>query len=209
MGSVISDLSISLDGFIAGPNVGLENPLGDGGERIHAWKFSLASWREPQGMRGGKTNPDSELLEEDSARIGAFVMGRRMFDTGEVPWGDEPPFRKPVFVVTHRARAVLTREGGTTFTFVTDGLESALAQARAAAGVGDVSIAGGANIVQQAISAGLLDELQIHLAPVLLGEGTRLFEGLDARTVELDRVIGSPSVAHLKFRLASSGTAPT
>lgn len=203
MGKVTSDMSMSLDGFITGPNDSVEKPLGEGGERLHEWVYGLASWRERHGLAGGKNNTDAEVIHEAFKTVGAVVMGRRMFDVGEEPWGDDPPFHTPVFVVTHRARAKLIKEGGTTFTFVTHGIESALEQAKAVAGDKDVSVAGGANIVQQFIKAGLLDELQIHLAPVLLGEGRRLFDDLGTEQTELERtrVIDSPSVTHLRFRL--------
>lgn len=203
MGKVTSDISISLDGFITGPNDGLELGLGEGGERLHQWMYDLASWREPHGLEGGKTNRDAEILEEAFKNIGATIMGRRMFDIAEKPWGDNPPFHMPVFVVTHRAKETLTKEGGTTFTFITGGIESALQQAKAAAGNKDVSVAGGANIIQQYLSAGLLDEIQIHLVPVLLGAGRRLFDQIGTEQIELEgtRVIESPDVMHLKFRV--------
>jgi dihydrofolate reductase len=209
MGSVISDMTMSLDGYIAGPNVSIELPLGIGGEQLHTWMYRLTSWREAQGIGGGTTNPDSEVIEEASGRVGAFVMGRRMYDTGEGPWGDIPPFRRPVFVVTHRPRQTLAMEGGTTFTFVTDGVESAVAQARAAAGRRDVGISGGASIIQQAIAAGLLDELQVHVSPLLLGDGTRLFERLAGGPIELTttRVIDSPHVTHLRFQIGAARAA--
>lgn len=197
------DMSMSLDGYIAGPNGGVGNPLGDGGERLHRWAYELASWRERQGMAGGRTSRDAEVVEESFADVGATVMGRRMFEEGEGPWGDKPPFRMPVFVLTHDAGEKLVKGGGTTFTFVTDGIESALEQARAAAGDKDIRIAGGANTVQQFIRAGLLDELQIHLAPVFLGDGVRLFDHLGTERIELKstRVIETPGVTHLKFRV--------
>jgi dihydrofolate reductase len=203
MGKVTSDMSISLDGFVAGPNDGPGNGLGDGGDRLHQWMYDLASWREPHGLAGGETNRDAEVLDEAFKNTGAFVMGRRMFDLAEGPWGDNPPFHGPVYVLTHRARERLTKEGGTTFTFVTDGIQSALKQAQAAAGDKDVSVAGGANIIQQYVKAGLLDEIQIHLVPVLLGEGRRLFDELGTEHIELEttRVIESPGVTHLRFRL--------
>jgi dihydrofolate reductase len=199
MGTVHASLGMSLDGFVAGPN----NPLGDGGMRIHRWVYDLEGWRERQSLQGGKTNPDDEVSRETYDRTGAFVMGRRMFDEGEVGWPDPPPFRAPVFVLTKRAREPWVRQGGTTFTFVTDGVESALEQARAAAGEKDVLVSGGANTLGQFVEAGLLDELQIHLAPVLLGEGVRLFEGIDPENVELERtrVIDSPRVTHLRYRV--------
>jgi dihydrofolate reductase len=200
---VTAHMSMSLDGFIAGPNAGAANPLGDGGARIQQWMFDLASFREIQGLSGGQTNRDDEELRERFAPTGAVVMGRRMFDEGEEPWGDDPPFRMPVFVITHDAREELVKEGGTTFTFVTDSIESALEQAKAAAGDKNVNIAGGANTVQQVIGAGLLDELEIHLAPVLFGEGIRLFERIGPEHIELEniRVVTSPQVTHLRFRV--------
>ncbi len=203
MSNVIFDMGMSLDGFIAGPNAGPRNALGDGGMRIHRWVFDLESWRERQSLVGGQTNRDDEVSNETFARTGAYVMGRRMFDEGEVGWPDPPPFRAPVFVLTHHEREPWVRQGGTTFTFVTDGIESAIKQARAAAGDKDVRIAGGANTIQQFIKAGLLDELQIHLAPILLGDGVRLFDHPGTEQIELEktRVIDSPRVTHLTFRV--------
>jgi dihydrofolate reductase len=194
---------MSLDGFIAGPNAGPGNPLGDQGDRLHQWVYGLEGWRAQQGLAGGHKNRDDEVLQERNANVGAVVMGRGMFDTGEEPWGENPPFHAPVFVLTHRARDVLVREGGTSFTFVTDGLERAVERAKTAAGDKNVSIAGGAKIVQQALQAGLLDELQIHLAPVLVGDGIRLFDLQAPQHIELERmaVIDSPQVTHLKFRI--------
>jgi dihydrofolate reductase len=206
MGKVHASLGMSLDGFVAGPNAGPDNALGDGGMRIHQWVYDLEAWRERQGLAGGRTNQDDEVSKETYARTGAFVMGRRMFDEGEVGWPDPPPFQAPVFVLTNHLREPWVRQGGTTFTFVTGGLESTLEQAKAAAGDKDVQIAGGANTVRQFLEAGLLDELQIHLAPVLLADGVRLFEGIDPERVELEpaRVIDSPRVTHLRYRLVAS-----
>jgi dihydrofolate reductase len=203
MGIVTAHMSMSLDGVIAGPNAGAGNPLGDGGVRIQQWMFDLASFREIQGLTGGQTNKDDEELRERFAPMGAVVMGRRMFDEGEGPWGDNPPFRMSVFVVTHEARERSVKEGGTTFTFVTDGIESALEQAKAAAGDQNVNIAGGADTVRQFIKAGLIDELEIHLAPVLFGEGIRLFDKMGPEHIELEniRVVASPQVTHLRFRV--------
>jgi dihydrofolate reductase len=216
MAKLTFDITMSLDGFIAGPNMTREQGLGDGGERLHEWAYELKSFREPHGRSGGTTNKDSEVLEETLRSPGAIVMGRRMFGGGEGAWddkawgdepwegwwGDEPPFHMPVFVLTHHARETLTK-GETTFTFVTDGIESALEQARAAAGGKDVAVGGGASVAQQYLDAGLLDELQIHLVPLLLGEGVRLFEHLDPERVELEctRVIQSPAVTHLRYRV--------
>jgi dihydrofolate reductase len=201
MTKVMSDMSMSLDGFIAGPNDTAERPLGDGGERLHKWVYDLASWRERHGL--GAARP-IVTLDEAFKNSGAVVMGRRMFDLGERPWGDNPPFHMPVFVVTHETKEKLVKEGGTTFTFVTDGIASALQRAKAAADDKDVSVAGGAHIVQQCLSAGLLDEIQIHLVPVLLGDGRRLFDHLATSRIELERtrVIESAGVTHLKFRVA-------
>jgi len=210
MGKVVVDITTSLDGFIAGPNDGPELPLGAGGERLHQWVYDLASWREPHGLAGGKTNRDSEVLDEALRTAGAIVVGRRMFDNAK-GWGENPPFHVPVFVLTHEARERISKEGGTTFTFVSDGIESALDQARAAAGDKNVSIGGGANTIQQYLSAGLLDEIQIHIAPMLLGEGIRLFEHLGTEEIELEgtRVIESPDVTHLRFRVVSKETVET
>jgi dihydrofolate reductase len=207
MGTVHASLGMSLDGFIAGPNAGPDNALGDGGMRIHRWVYELEAWRERQGLAGGRTNQDDEVSKETYSRTGAFVMGRRMFDEGEVGWPDPPPFQAPVFVLTNHPREPWVRQGGTTFTFVTEGPESALEQAKAAAGDKDVQIAGGANTIQQFLEGGLLDELQIHLAPVLLGDGVRLFERIDPERVELEpaRVIDSPRVTHLTYRVVASG----
>ncbi|MFB9807068.1 dihydrofolate reductase family protein [Haladaptatus pallidirubidus] len=203
MSNVIVDIGMSLDGFIAGPNAGPQNNLGDEGRRLHQWMYDVHSWRERQNRTGGETNRDDELVREAFDRIGAYVMGRRMFDEGEVGWPNPPPFREPVFVLTHEEREPWVREGGTTFTFVTDGIETALEQAKEAAGEKDVRIAGGANIVQQFIEAGLVDELQIHLAPLLLGDGIRLFDHIDRGPVELEntQVIDSPKVTHLEYRV--------
>lgn len=203
MSKVLVDMGMSLDGFVAGPNAGPHNNLGDGGTRLHQWVYDLEAWRERQNLRGGRTNPDDEIVRGSSDRVGAFVMGRRMFDEGEVGWPDPPPFRAPVFVLANHAREPWARQGGTTFTFVTDGIERALEQARAAAGGEDVRIAGGANAVKQALEAGLLDEIQIHLAPVLLGDGVRLFDGIEPKGIQLERsrVVDSPRATHLKYRV--------
>jgi dihydrofolate reductase len=208
---------MSLDGFIAGPNQTLEEPLGAGGERLHEWAIAARAWRESHGMEGGETNVDSEIVAERLATLGATVMGRRMFSGGQGPWeddpnadawwGDEPPFHHPVFVLTHHEREPVQKQGGTTYTFVTDGIESALDQARAAAGDKDVTVSGGADVVQQYLAAGLFDEIQLHVAPVLLGDGVRLFDGPvpDApRALEPIRVVEAPSgVTHVKYRAGS------
>jgi dihydrofolate reductase len=210
---LILDISMSLDGFVAGPNPGLDNALGDGGEQLHEWVFPTRAWREPHGRSGGEDSADSKIVAEHLGRIGATIMGRRMFSGGAGPWeddpnadawwGDDPPFHHPVFILTHHAREPVTKEGGTTFTFVTDGIESALEQARAAAGGKDVQLSGGASVAQQYLQAGLLDEMQVHVAPVLLGGGVRLFaDDLgDPPRVECTRVVESPAVTHLRYRV--------
>jgi dihydrofolate reductase len=212
MGKVVAEISTSLDGYVAGPNPTLENPLGEGGEQLHEWAVRLKSWRETHGLPDGESGPDDELLAESVATTGAVVMGRQMFSGGEGPWeddanangwwGDEPPFHKPVFVLTHHAREPLVLKG-TTFTFVTDGLDSAIDDARAAAAEQDVLVAGGADTIDQAIRAGLVDELQLHLAPVLLGAGARLFDGVAPALprFEITQVIESPLVTHLRYRV--------
>jgi dihydrofolate reductase len=209
------DISVSLDGFVAGPNQTLDEPLGQGGELLHEWVLGLKSWREAHGLEGGETGPDSAVLEESTRNVGATVMGRRMFSGGAGPWeddpnadawwGDDPPFRHPVFILTHHAREPVAKDGGTTFTFVTDGIEAALDQAREAAGEADVALSGGASVAQQYLRAGLLDELQLHVVPVLLGDGVRLFEdhlaGAPA-AVECTRVLESPTgVTHARYRV--------
>jgi dihydrofolate reductase len=205
------DISMSLDGFIAGPDRTIEAPLGEGGEQLHEWIFGLASWMESHGIEGeGATGPDDDLVKEQLAQPGAVIMGRRMFSGGEGGWeddpkaggwwGDTPPFRMPVFVLTHHPRETLVL-GETSFVFVTDGVESAFEQARSAAAGKDVAIAGGANVVQQSLRAGLLDELQVHIAPVLLGDGVRLFAGGERAKLEVLRVVGSPTVTHIKYRV--------
>jgi dihydrofolate reductase len=204
-------ISMSLDGFVAGPDQSVENPLGIGGTRLHEWAFALAAFRAQHGMEGGEVNESTPVAEELLANIGATVMGRNMFGGHPGPWnanapwngwwGDNPPFHHPVFVLTHHAREPLVLEGGTTFTFVTDGIESALDQARRAAGGKDVALAGGARAAQQYLAAGMVEEVEIGLVPTLLGAGERLFEGVgdDLHGLELVRTIAAPKVTHLKF----------
>jgi dihydrofolate reductase len=204
-------ISMSLDGFVAGPDQSVDNPLGVGGMRLHEWAFALAIFRDEHEMEGGEVNESTRVVEESRANIGATVMGRNMF--GGHPggwdaknpwngwWGINPPYHHPVFVLTHHKREPLRLEGGTTFTFVTTGIESALEQARLAAGGKDVSLAGGAKAAQQYLAAGLVDEMEISLAPTLLGGGERLFEGIgdDLHGLELVRTVAAPQVTHLKF----------
>ena len=214
MAKFFLEITMSLDGFVAGPDATLEEPLGKGGEELHEWVLPLASWRGPHGLEGGETGPDDDLMRETVARPGAVVMGRRMFSGGEGAWaddpnadawwGDDPPFHMPVFVLTHHEREPVEKQGGTTFTFVTEGIESALEQARTAAGDKDVQLSGGASIAQQYLAAGLLDELNIHVAPILLGGGVSLFGelGADAPELKLTRVVESPAVTHLTYEVA-------
>jgi dihydrofolate reductase len=189
LSKVTADISMSLDGFVTEPNPGGANPLGDDPGRLHDWMFSE------------KTATDAEIVDEIYAAAGAVLIGKRMFDVGMEPWGDPPPFGMPVFVLTHESRAPLPRRGGTTYHFVTGGLDAALADARAAAGEKDVGVWGGAHIVTQYLQAGLLDELQLHVIPILLGGGVRLFQDLNAAGIELrkTRSIDTPRATHLRF----------
>ena len=189
MGKVMCEISMSLDGFITGPNVRVGNGMGDDGDRLHDWRF------------GAKTPADAAIADEISASTGAVVIGRRMFDVGFEPWGDPPPFGMPVFIVTHEERAPLPMQGGTTYTFVSDGIEAALDLARAAADDKNVGIWGGANIIREYLRAGLLDEMQLHLVPVLFGDGIRLFEDLGPGRIELRKTssIETPGATHLRF----------
>ena len=202
---------MSLDGFVAGPNQSVDNPLGIGGMRLHEWAFALTAWRATHGLVGGEVNESSRVVEESNQNIGATIMGRNMFGGHPGPWnstkpwngwwGSNPPFHHPVFVLTHHARAPLVMEGGTTFTFVTEGIEAALQQARLAAIGHDVSLAGGAKAAAQYLRAGLVDEMEINLVPILLGDGERLFQGTgdNLHGLELVRVVTQPKVTHLKF----------
>lgn len=204
------DLAVSLDGFIAGPNPSEQHPLGEGGMQLHEWAFELAAWREPHGKAGGEVNASTPVVQEMLANVGATVMGRKMFGGGPGPWskdpwdgwwGEDPPFHTPVFVLTHHAREPLQKDGDTTFYFVTDGIESALEQAKQAAGERDISLAGGADVAQQFLARGLIDEFCLSVVPVLLHSGTRLLENLgpDLR-LEQVQVVDAPGVTHLKYR---------
>ena len=203
-------ISMSLDGYVAGPDQTRKDPLGIGGERLHQWVTPLAAWRSHHGLEGGAVNESTAVMEEEVSNIGATIMGRNMFGGHPGPWdpvepwngwwGSDPPFHHPVFVLTHHARAPLALEGGTTFTFVTDGISAALDQARRAAGGRDVALAGGANAARQYLSAGLVDEIDLHLVPTLLGAGERLFEGVgELNGLRLVRTVPAPDVTHLKF----------
>src|SRR5579884_852871 len=202
-----AQISVSTDGFMAGPEPSLEEPLGRGGTQLHEWAFRLRAWREPHGMDGGEEGPESAWVDEIAVRTGAYVMGRRMFSGGGGPWdddpmangwwGDEPPFHAPVFVVTHHAREPLAL-GETTFHFVTEGVGEALDRAQQAAGDRDVQIAGGGDVIRQALELGRLDELQLHTAPVALGGGTPL--PTVAAAEELGR-IETPHALHVRYRV--------
>jgi dihydrofolate reductase len=201
-------ITVSLDGYLAGPNPSLEEPLGRGGMRLHEWAFELAAWRSEHGLEGGEVNGSTRVVEESIANVGAYVMGRSMFGGGPGPWpepawdgwwGDDPPYHTPVFVLTHHAREPLSL-ADTEFVFVTDGFDAALSAAREAAGDRDVVIAGGGSAVQQAFAAGVVDEFTVSVAPLLLGGGTRLLEGVTA-DVELIEVVEAPKVTHLRYRV--------
>jgi dihydrofolate reductase len=204
-------ISMSLDGYVAGPDQSIKEPLGVGGERLHEWAISLAAWRAAHGLEGGEVNESTQVMAESLVDIGATIMGRNMFGGHPGPWssstpwkgwwGENPPFHHPVFVLTHNARDPLVMKGGTTFTFVTDGIESALAQARRAAGSKDVALAGGAQVANEYLHAGLVDQMELSQVPILLGGGERLFEnvGTDLHGLELVRTIAAPGVTHLKF----------
>lgn len=202
---------MSADGFVAGPNQSLENPIGEGGMELHNWVFPTRAFRTMHGMGDdGETGPDDAIITETFENLGATIMGRHMFGGGSGPWdeswrgwwGENPPYHHPVFVLTHHPRKSLPMEGGTTFHFITDGIHEALKRANDAAGPKDVSLAGGANVSQQYLRAGLVDEMEVHIVPLLLGAGERLFENTDGQQARYEciRVVNSPAVAHYKYR---------
>ena len=211
MGKFRFQLAVSLDGFVAGPKQSEQNPLGIGGMDLHDWVVKLEVWRRQHGLEGGEVNASTPVVEEVQSNIGAGVMGRNMFGGGPGPWseehpwngwwGDNPPFHTPVFVLTHHPREPLEMEGGTTFTFVTDGIEAALEQAKQAAGGRDVLLGGGANVVQQYLAAGLIDEFDLHIVPILLVEGERLLENIGHRDLVQVRAVEGPGVTHIKYRV--------
>jgi dihydrofolate reductase len=211
MGKLRVHISTSLDGYVAGPRQSQENPLGEGGEALHEWVIELKAWRELHGMEGGAVNASTPIVEEEVADVGAEIMGRGKFGPpgggpwGADPWrgwwGENPPFHKPVFVLTHHEREPLTR-ADTTFTFVTDGIESALEQARQAASGKDVIVGGGAAAIDQYLEAGYVEEIELHVVPILLGGGSRLFEGVGPGSrLEQVRAVEAPGVTHLKYRI--------
>jgi dihydrofolate reductase len=209
-------ISISADGFVAGPNQSQENPLGEGGEQLHEWAVSLASWREAHDNQGGEVNESTPIMDETRANIGAGVMGRNMFgpahggDWGDGQWkgwwGEDPPYHNDVFILTHHAREPVEMKGGTTYHFVTEGIDRALERAKESADGQDVRLWGGAEAIQQYLSAGLLDELELHIVPVLLGDGARLFDNCADAGIALEQVraVEAPGVTHLKYRVTRS-----
>jgi dihydrofolate reductase len=209
MSKVKLDISVSLDGYAAGPNQSLDEPLGAGGEALHEWAFANAAWREAHGREGGERGAEADLVAASVAATGASIMGRRMYSSGSGPWdedpkasgwwGDEPPFHHPVFVLTHHDREPLEMQGGTTFHFVTDGIEAALERAREAAADGEVHIAGGAQTAQQYLNADLVDELTLHIAPIMLGAGERLFEGVKPLELEPVLSLSGPIATHVRY----------
>jgi dihydrofolate reductase len=207
-------ISISADGYVAGPGQSEESPLGEGGERLHDWAVSLAAWRAPHEKGGGELNASSQVMAESLANLGAGVMGRNMFgpvhggDWGDGAWkgwwGDDPPYHNDVYVVTHHPREPVEMAGGTTYHFVTDGIERALERAKESAGGQDVRLWGGADIINQYLAAGLLDELELHIVPRVLGGGARLFEGVGADVrLEQVRAVEAPGVTHVKYRVVT------
>jgi dihydrofolate reductase len=212
MGKVRFQITMSLDGYVAGPNQSKKEPLGVGGEALHDWAIELAAWKEQHGQKGGVVNASSAIMQEMFENVGAVIMGRNMFGGGPGPWmsdwkgwwGENPPYHMPVFVLTHHPRDPLPMRGGTTFNFVTDGIESALNQARLVAGDKDVLVMGGANTIQQFLAADLIDEANLSVVPLMLGGGERLFDNLgdSAPRLEQIRVVEAPGVVHLRYRVA-------
>ena len=210
MGAFRFQIAVSVDGFVAGPDKSEDNPLGVGGLGLHEWIVKLEAWRRPHGLEGGEVNASTSVVEEMQSNIGATIMGRNMFGGGPGPWGDDPwngwwgdnpPFHTPVFVLTHYPREPLEMEGDTTFTFVNDGIESALAQAQRVADGRDVLLGGGANIAQQYLAARLIDEFELHVVPLILGEGARLLEKVGELKLEQVRAVEAPGVTHIKYRV--------
>jgi len=211
MGTFRFQVAVSLDGYVAGPHQSVENPLGVGGMELHRWLFDLELWRASEGQEGGETNASTAVVEEGQANVGAVVMGRNMFGGGPGPWpedppwkgwwGENPPYHVPVFVLTNHPRELLEMEGGTIFFFVTDGIRSALDQARHVAGDKDVLLGGGASAIQQYLAAGLIDEFWLHVVPILLGDGERLLENVGDLKLEQERAVEAPGVTHIKYRV--------
>ncbi len=215
----VHNFAISLDGYGAGPNQDSDNPLGVGGPRLHEWAFATRTFQQRFGMEGGEEGLDDEFAARDDAGIGATIMGRNMFGPIRGPWrddqwkgwwGDNPPYHHPVFVLTHHPRPAITMQGGTTFHFVADGIEAALARAFDAAGGKDVQLGGGAATIQQYLRAGLIDEMHFVIVPILLGSGERLFDHLDggANGYECVEMVSSPAVTHVRLARSAPPPAP-
>lgn len=211
MSVVRCHMTMTLDGYVTGLNQGPDKPFGEGTEHLNDWMWKIKSVNDLFGKAGGETGPSDDVFRERMANVGAYVMGRNMFG-GSGPWGakpwngwwgDDPPYHTPVFVLTHFPREPLKMQGGTTFYFVTEGIESAIEQAKAAAGAKDVSIGGGAKVIQQALRADLVDQVELHLVPQILGAGGKLFDGLTGQDVqlELDRTVPGSGVTHLRYRV--------
>ena len=207
----VQSFALSIDGYGAGPNQDLQNPLGVGGPELMEWFFPLRTWRNMHGQEGGETGVDNAMAEQGFASVGAWILGRNMFGPVRGPWpddswkgwwGDEPPYHTPVFVLTHHPRAPLTMKGGTEFRFVTEGIHAALDQARATAGGRDVRLGGGVATVRQYLRAGLIDELHLAIRPVLLGSGENLFSGIDMRALgyECARSVAGERATHVFLR---------
>jgi len=216
MSRLKATITMSLDGFVAGPEQSEKDPLGIGGERLHEWMVPLKAFREGHGEQGGEVNASTPIVEGILGNMGATIMGRNMFGGGPGPWGDDPwkgywgddpPYHHPVFVLTRYPREPLEMAGGTTFHFVADGIESALEQAKAVAGVQDVSLGGGASTVQQYLAAGLLDEILVSVVPILLGGGARLFDNLGEPKPRLrqTQAIDAPGVTHIRYVREAEG----
>ena len=214
MGKVRAIITMSLDGYVAGPDQSEENPLGIGGEELHEWMFPLKAFNERHGRAGGEVTASSPVVEGWTENVGAMIMGRNMFGGGPGPWdeawrgwwGEDPPYHVPVFVLTHHEREPLEMEGGTTFQFVTEGIESALDRAREAAGEADITVIGGAKAIQQYLAAGYIDELEISISPRLLGGGERLLDNVDGADIELEqlRAVEGVGVTHVSYRVVKS-----
>jgi dihydrofolate reductase len=203
MSSIIFDSGISLDGFFAGDNRGPQNPMGGVSGQIHAWMFNQKAFWEHLGLEGGNNDgPDGKYIRETIERTGAYIMGKRMFEEGEAAWPNDL-YKADVYVLTHEKREPWVQEGTTTFYFINDGIESALEKARQSAKGKDIRIQGGANTIQQFLNAGLIDEFFIHISPVLLGSGIRLFEGMvkDKYDLQIVEVIPSDLSTHIRYKL--------
>jgi len=211
VGKVRAIITTSLDGYVAGPNQTEEEPLGVGGEELHEWMFPLKAFRERHGREGGEVTASSPVVEGWTENVGAMIMGRNMFGGGPGPWdeswkgwwGDDPPYHVPVFVLTHHEREPLEMEGDTTFYFVTEGIEAAMARAREAAGEADITVIGGAQAIQQSLAAGLVDELEISISPRLLGGGARLLDNVDGPDIKLEQLaaVEGDGVTHVTYRV--------